>query len=64
MKTIPKEFAITEPYHQKSYLIDGELLQWDGPTSEVISTISSTEDYQQTVLGSIPLIKDKGPGRP
>lgn len=59
MKTIPKEFAITEPYHQKSYLIDGELLQWDGPTSEVISTISSTEDYQQTVLGSIPTMGEK-----
>ncbi|MET1259525.1 NADP-dependent glyceraldehyde-3-phosphate dehydrogenase [Flagellimonas sp. DF-77] len=59
MKTIPQEFAITEPYHQKSYLIDGELLQWDGPTSEVISTISSTEDYQQTVLGSIPTMGEK-----
>jgi len=57
MKTaiqIPEAFQITSPIHQKAYLLNGELLQWNGSTSEVISTISSTDEYQQTVLGSIP----------
>ena len=52
--TIPEEFRITTKIHQRHYLVDGELKDWTGPTSEVISTISSTEEYKQTVLGSIP----------
>lgn len=51
---IPEEYRITDQIHQKQYLVDGELKEWTGSTSDVISTISSTEDYQQTVLGSIP----------
>ena len=51
---IPKEFQIEKPIHQRQYLVDGELKEWKGATSEVISTISSTKEYQQTVLGSIP----------
>lgn len=51
---IPEEFQITEPIHQKQYLVNGELKEWKGATSEVISTISSTVEYKQTVLGSIP----------
>ena len=51
---IPEPYQITDPIHQRHYLVDGELKEWKGATSEVISTISSTEDYRQTVLGSIP----------
>ena len=57
MKTlvsIPEAFKITNPIHQRQYLVNGELKEWQGATSEVISTISSTSEYQQTVLGSIP----------
>ena len=51
---IPEAFKISAPIHQKEYLINGELRAWEGKTSEVYSTISSTEDYQPTLLGSIP----------
>lgn len=51
---IPEEFQITEQIHQKKYLVNGELKTWEGNTTEVFSTISSTEEYKQTALGSIP----------
>lgn len=52
--TIPKEFQITEQLHQEKYLSNGELLRWKGKTDEVYSTISSTEDYKPTLLGTVP----------
>ncbi len=52
--TIPEEFQIKKPLHQKKYLVNGELIIWDGNTSKVFSTISSTDDYKKTLLGSIP----------
>ncbi len=51
---IPTDFQITAPIHQTAYLVDGELREWKGATSEVYSTISSTSEYQPTLLGSIP----------
>ncbi|MEC8831296.1 MAG: aldehyde dehydrogenase family protein, partial [Bacteroidota bacterium] len=53
-KKIPEAFQITEEIHQKTYLVNGELRKWDGATSPVISTISSTEEYAPTTLGSVP----------
>lgn len=52
--TIPEEFQIEQPIHQKCYLINGELRKWSGNTTEVYSTISSTPEYAPTLLGSIP----------
>ncbi|MES2411789.1 MAG: NADP-dependent glyceraldehyde-3-phosphate dehydrogenase [Bacteroidota bacterium] len=54
MNTIPTEFQITDLLHQDTYLVDGQLKKWTGETSEVFSTISSTENYAPTLLGSIP----------
>ena len=54
---IPENFKITEAIHQKTYLVDGELKSWNGATSKVYSTISSTVDYAPTLLGSIPLLQ-------
>lgn len=51
---IPNEYKITSLLHQKTYLVDGELKTWNGKTTEVYSTISSTENYKPTVLGTIP----------
>ena len=48
---LPKEF-VPQPIEYRTYLIDGQLKEWDGPQQEVYSTISSTEDYQPTYLGS------------
>lgn len=50
---IPQEYKI-EPLHQRHYLVDGNLVEWKGATDEVFSTISSTEVYQPTLVGSVP----------
>ena len=57
--SIPKEFQIKEQIHQRHYLINGDLKEWNGNTSEVISTISSTSEYAHTVLGSNPDMGEK-----
>ena len=54
MSTIPAEFQITSLLRQDTYLVDGQLKKWTGETAEVYSTISSTENYAPTLLGSIP----------
>ncbi|MGE5944816.1 MAG: NADP-dependent glyceraldehyde-3-phosphate dehydrogenase [Flavobacteriales bacterium] len=51
---IPETYKINSLLHQKSYLVAGELKQWQGATSEVYSTISSTKDYKPTLLGTVP----------
>ena len=52
--SIPQAYQITETIDQRKYLVDGELKSWEGKTTEVYSTISSTEKYKPTLLGSIP----------
>ncbi|MEK8180194.1 NADP-dependent glyceraldehyde-3-phosphate dehydrogenase [Flavobacterium buctense] len=54
MNTIPSEFQITSLLNQDTYLVNGELKKWTGETTPVFSTISSTDHYAPTVLGSIP----------
>lgn len=55
-KAIPETFQIKSLTHQNTYLVAGELKEWKGETSNVYSTISSTKDYQPTLLGSIPTL--------
>ncbi len=52
--TIPETLQITSEIHQKTYLVNGELREWKGENTQVISTISSTDEYAHTLLGSIP----------
>ncbi|RKR13209.1 glyceraldehyde-3-phosphate dehydrogenase (NADP+) [Maribacter vaceletii] len=52
--TIPEQYQIKEVINQKQYLVDGELKDWNGNSTEVFSTISSTSDYKPTLLGTIP----------
>jgi len=54
MNFIPEEFQITNVLHQNTYLVNGELKKWTGEISEVFSTISSTDVYAPTLLGTIP----------
>jgi glyceraldehyde-3-phosphate dehydrogenase (NADP+) len=54
MNSIPSQFKIDSPLQQQTYLVNGKLVQWNGPTTAVYSTISSTEKYVPTLLGSIP----------
>ena len=56
---IPEEFQIKNGINQNTYLINGELIEWKGETSDVYSTISSTEDYKPTFLGTIPTLTEK-----
>ncbi len=59
MNNIPEQFQIKSLIHQNSYLVDGELKPWSGESSEVYSTISSTETYKPTLLGTIPTLSEK-----
>ncbi|MDV7139001.1 NADP-dependent glyceraldehyde-3-phosphate dehydrogenase [Maribacter sp. TH_r10] len=56
---IPAEYKITEPLNQKTYLLNGDLKEWTGNVSKVYSTISSTDKYKPTLLGSIPDMGEK-----
>jgi glyceraldehyde-3-phosphate dehydrogenase (NADP+) len=56
---IPNQYQINETVTQDTYLINGELIPWTGAMSEVFSTISSTEDYKPTLLGTIPTLGEK-----
>lgn len=56
---IPETYKITSLLHQRTYLADGELKEWKGQTAEVYSTISSTENYKPTLLGTIPQLGEK-----
>jgi glyceraldehyde-3-phosphate dehydrogenase (NADP+) len=51
---IPNEYKIKSLLHQKTYLVNGELKNWSGTTTDVLSTISSTKKYSPTLLGTIP----------
>ncbi|RXJ52378.1 NADP-dependent glyceraldehyde-3-phosphate dehydrogenase [Gelidibacter gilvus] len=59
MNNIPEQFQIKSLIHQNSYLVDGELKPWSGESTEVYSTISSTETYKPTLLGTIPTLSEK-----
>jgi glyceraldehyde-3-phosphate dehydrogenase (NADP+) len=59
MKLIPLEFQINQPLLQDTYLVNGELKKWTGEFTSVHSTISSTEEYAPTLLGSIPTMGEK-----
>ncbi len=54
MKNIPEAYQINAPFVQNTFLVNGELKAWTGPFSEVFSTISSTDKYAPTLLGTIP----------
>ena len=56
---IPEEFQIKAQIHQRQFLLNGELKTWEGNTTEVLSTISTTEKYKPTALGSIPDMGEK-----
>jgi glyceraldehyde-3-phosphate dehydrogenase (NADP+) len=59
MNTIPEEFQIKDLINQDTYLLNGKVEKWEGQTSPVFSTISSTEEYLPTILGSIPSMGEK-----
>ncbi len=58
-QNIPQAYSIASLLHQNTYLVGGELKQWTGATAKVFSTISSTEDYKPTLLGTVPQLGEK-----
>jgi len=56
---IPEQYQIKSLIHQNNYLVDGELRPWSGESSEVYSTISSTQNYAPTLLGTIPTLGEQ-----
>lgn len=56
---IPEQYQIKTPLHHRTYLVNGELVQWEGRTAEIKSTISSTENYEPTLVGSVPQLGAK-----
>jgi glyceraldehyde-3-phosphate dehydrogenase (NADP+) len=56
MNTIPQEFQIKTLLTQDTYLVNGELKKWTGEMTPVYSTISSTEQYAPTLLGTVPFM--------
>ncbi len=59
MSQIPTQYQIENPLQQTTYLINGELQQWQGENTNVYSTISSTQSYQPTLLGTVPSMGEK-----
>jgi glyceraldehyde-3-phosphate dehydrogenase (NADP+) len=57
---IPEEYRI-EPLHQREYLSNGEMKQWDGEVSEVYSPICipGPDGLQRKLIGSYPLATEK-----
>lgn len=58
---IPKDIKVA-PIFNTSYLIDGEIREWEGPMVEVYSTIPSPNiegDMAPTLLGSVPDMGEK-----
>ena len=54
---IPEEYKIKE-IHQKEYLLNGELIQWNGETTAIYSPvyICTENGLERKLLGSIPNI--------
>ncbi len=54
---IPAEFNLTEPIHQREYLVNGEMRTWNGDTHTVLSPvyIKTANGLEQKLVGSYPL---------
>ncbi|MEI6766657.1 MAG: NADP-dependent glyceraldehyde-3-phosphate dehydrogenase [Bacteroidota bacterium] len=55
---IPAEYRIDKAVHQNEYLINGQLLKWDGPFQDVVSPVYLNEQGTLTpkFLGHYPLL--------
>jgi glyceraldehyde-3-phosphate dehydrogenase (NADP+) len=60
-KSIPANVQLPAYMEQREYLINGELLIWQGELSPVASPVCIKEgaDYKQKIIGSTPLLTSK-----
>ncbi|GEO12058.1 NADP-dependent glyceraldehyde-3-phosphate dehydrogenase [Segetibacter aerophilus] len=58
---IPKEFALPVQVHQKTYLSNGEMLQWNGDVHEVYSPVCvrTPEGLKRKLIGTYPVCTPK-----
>ncbi len=59
---IPEQFRINNPLNQTSYLVNGEMKNWNGPRQEVFSPIYIQEEpgkFAPLQIGSYPLIGEE-----
>jgi len=59
--TIPAEFQLEAAIHQREYLVNGELRQWEGSTQESFSAIylKTGTGLAPKLIGSFPLLTEK-----
>src|SRR4051794_40679517 len=51
--SIPQQHQVPE-IHQREYLLNGELVKWDGPVTEIHSPIFTKGGEHRKLLGTIP----------
>ena len=56
---IPDQYKIKNEIVLNKFLVNGELVNWNGDLSPVYSTISSSKKYNPTKLGEIPRLGKK-----
>ncbi|MDQ6813944.1 MAG: aldehyde dehydrogenase family protein, partial [Bacteroidota bacterium] len=58
---IPKEFALPSEVHQRAYLCNGELIEWEGAVHEVYSPVCvrTPEGLKRKLIGTYPVCTQK-----
>lgn len=58
---IPSEFRLPSEIHQREYLSNGQMKQWDGPVHEVFSPIcvQTANGLERKLIGSYPVCTEK-----
>ncbi|WP_149243161.1 NADP-dependent glyceraldehyde-3-phosphate dehydrogenase [Dyadobacter sp. 32] len=60
-EAIPSEFRLPSEIHQREYLSNGEMKQWNGPVHEVYSPIcvQTSTGLERKLIGSYPVCTEK-----
>ena len=60
-ETIPEQWRITAPLHQRQYLCDGIIKEWPGPVQDVLSPVGgfAGHGFRQQLIGSYPLLEEQ-----
>jgi glyceraldehyde-3-phosphate dehydrogenase (NADP+) len=59
---IPQEQRLPEPIHQRDYLVNGELLRWNGASKRVLSPVctrGANGEITQVEIGSYPVMGEE-----
>ena len=59
---IPQEQRLPAPIHQRDYLVNGELLQWQGASKKVLSPVctrAANGEVTQVEIGSYPVMGEE-----